>query len=116
MTKKIEDLASSGNIYADAGLPNAEALLAKTKLAIRINDLIKRKKLTQADVALLLDIDKAKVALLSCGMLASFSLETIFGFLLKLGQDITIDVAPKARSKKQGKISVHIFTVKKVLQ
>jgi predicted XRE-type DNA-binding protein len=100
MNKKKDYSVSSGNIFADLGFPDAEERMAKTNLAIQINTLIKRKKLTQKQAAELLDIDQPKISALSTGKLAGFSLERLFRFLTILGQDITINITPKARSKK----------------
>lgn len=100
MNKKKDYSVSSGNIFADLGFPDAEERMAKANLAIQINTLIKRKKLTQKQAAELLDIDQPKISALSTGKLAGFSLERLFRFLTILGQDITINITPKARSKK----------------
>ena len=42
---------SSGNVFADMGLPNAEELLAKADLAIQISRIIEERELTQAEAA-----------------------------------------------------------------
>lgn len=104
---KIEYSVSSGNIFADLGFPDAEERLAKVDLAIQINELIKKKKLTQIQAAELLDIDQPKISALSQGKLAGFSLERLFRFLTILGQDVTIRIS-KARPKKKANVSVSI--------
>lgn len=91
---------STGNIFGDLGFPDAEERMAKINLALQINVLIKRKKLTQKQAAELLDIDQPKISALSTGKLSGFSLERLFRFLTILGQDIIINITPKARSKK----------------
>jgi predicted XRE-type DNA-binding protein len=40
--------ASSGNVFADIGLPNPEEELTKAQLASRMRQAIKRRHLTQA--------------------------------------------------------------------
>lgn len=119
MKKKIEFTESSGNVFADVGLPNPEEWLAKANLAIQINDLIKEKKLNQTKAAQLLGIDQPKISDLNTGKLAGFSLERLFRFLNILGQDITINVTPKKRTKKEANISVafaKITTKRTVIQ
>lgn len=96
MNKKNDFTISSGNIFADLGFPDAEERMAKINLAFQINVLIKRKKLTQKQAAELLDIDQPKISALSTGKLAGFSLERLFRFLTILGQDIIINITPKA--------------------
>lgn len=86
MKKNIEYSISSGNLFADVGLPNAEERHAKMMLAIQINALIKKKKITQAAAARLLEIDQPKISALSTGKLSGFSLERLFKFLNILDQ------------------------------
>jgi predicted XRE-type DNA-binding protein len=107
MSNKKDYTISSGNIFADLGFPDAEERMAKVDLAFQINTLIKRKKLTQKQAAELLDIDQPKVSALSTGKLAGFSLERLFRFLTILGQDIIINITPKARSKKIAQVVVN---------
>ena len=43
MKKKPQYEVSSGNVFADLGLPNAEELLAKSEVAMKIAAIIKKK-------------------------------------------------------------------------
>lgn len=113
MKIKQNYIVGSNNIFADLGLSNPEEHLAKAELARQINELIKKKKLTQSAAATLLDIDQPKISALSRGRLAGFSLERLFRFLNVLGQDITITITPKARSKKQANVTVGAARIKK---
>ncbi len=110
--KKIDYEISSGNVFADLGLPNSEELLAKTELASQINDLIKEKKLTQVAAGKLLGIDQPKVSDLSKGKLSGFSLERLFKFLNLLGQDITIKIS-KTKPRRQANVVVSLPRMKK---
>src|SRR5438445_10858865 len=107
MNKKKDFIISSGNIFADLGFPDAEERMAKVNIALQINVLIKRKKLTQKQAAELLDINQPKLSTLSTGKLSGFSLERLFRFLTVLGQDITINITPKARSTKIAHVVVN---------
>jgi hypothetical protein len=49
--KKPASTKSSGNVFADIGLPDAEVSLLKADLIINIADLIKAKGLTQSQAA-----------------------------------------------------------------
>ena len=51
MNKKKDYTLSTGNIFADLGFADAEERMAKVNLALQINVLIKRKKLTQKQAA-----------------------------------------------------------------
>ena len=52
---------SSGNIFADIGLPIAEELLARSKVIGQIHDIIKRDRLTDAAAAKMVGIPVADV-------------------------------------------------------
>jgi predicted XRE-type DNA-binding protein len=107
MSKKKDYTVSSGNIFADLDFFDAEERMAKVNLALQINIVIKRKKLTQKQAAVLLDIDQPKISALSTGKLAGFSIERLFRFLTILGQEVTINITPKARSKKIAHVVVN---------
>ena len=58
---------SSGNVFADLGLPNSEQELLKAKLTVQIYKLIKEQQLTQTKAAELLGTTQAQVsALMRC--------------------------------------------------
>jgi predicted XRE-type DNA-binding protein len=109
MKKKFE--RSSGNVFADLQLSNPTEVLAKAELARQINQIIKKKKLTQNQAALVLGIDQPKVSALVSGKLSGFSLERLFRFLNELGQDVTIKVSPKSRAHHKGSISINMVGV-----
>lgn len=105
---------SSGNVFADLGLPDAQEMLVKADLAIEINKLIKAKKLNQTQAAKLLGIDQPKISALNSGRLSGFSLERLFRFLNILDKDITIKVSTKKRTKRKANVSVSLpITIKK---
>jgi predicted XRE-type DNA-binding protein len=53
---------SSGNVFADIGLPKPEERLAKADLAIRIAETIRARRLTQTRAARILKIDQPKIS------------------------------------------------------
>ena len=97
---------SSGNVFADLQIKYSEEALAKAELARQIHLVIKRKKLTQKKAAETLGIDQPKISALIRGKLSGFSLDRLFRFLLLLGQDVIINVKPKARSRKNGSLNI----------
>lgn len=96
----IEYTESSGNVFADLGIPNPEEAMAKAEIALKISDIIKKKKLTQAQAAKILKISQPKISLLLRGYLANFSLERLLRFLNDLGQDVYISIKPTSGSKQ----------------
>ena len=97
---------SSGNVFADLGLPNPEERLVKAELASKISSLIDQKQLTQMNAAELLGIDQPKVSALVRGRLSGFSTERLLRFLLALGNDVDIVVKPKLDNSSEAKITV----------
>jgi predicted XRE-type DNA-binding protein len=97
---------SSGNVFADMGLPDAEAELTKAQLASHIRQVIKRQRLTQVAAAALMGIDQPKVSALINGRLANFSSDRLMRLLTALGQDVDITVRIKPRHRTQGRIRV----------
>jgi len=106
MTKDIAVTESTGNVFADLGLPDAEEALAKAEIASRICDIIAQRKLTQNRAAAILRIDQPKVSALMRGRLEGFSSERLFRFLNALGRDVEIVIKPKSPGTKRGKIRV----------
>jgi len=97
---------SSGNVFADLGLPNPEERLAKADLAIRISSAIRGRRLTQARAARILKIDQPKVSRLLRGRLSGFSTERLMHFLTLLGRDVEIVVKTAPRSRRLGRLRV----------
>ena len=97
---------SSGNVFADLELPDAEERLVKASLAIEIERILTQRQLTQRAAAELLGIDQPKVSQLVRGRLAGYSTERLMGFLTTLGRDIDIVVRAAPRSRRQGRVKV----------
>lgn len=101
-----EYVRSSGNVFADLGLPDADDLLAKAELASKIIEEIQRRRLTQTEAAGILGIDQPKISALKLGKLSGFSIERLMRFLLLLGRDIEITVKRKRRSTSVARLRV----------
>ncbi len=92
LTEDIEYTMGTGNVFADLGLPEPEALLAKAGLAHQICTIIEERGLTQTQAAEVLHVTQPKVSLLMRGRLAGFSMERLVRFLLMLDCGIEITV------------------------
>ena len=101
MAKRSQEqiVRSSGNVFADMGLPDAGELDTKARLGATLNLIVKRKGLTQADVATALSINQPKVSALLNYKLEGFSVERLMHFLVALGQDVEIVVKSKPASR-----------------
>jgi predicted XRE-type DNA-binding protein len=87
---------SSGNVFADLGLPYPDLAVAKAELVQRIRELIAQSGLTQAKTAKLLRLDQPKVSALVRGRVEGYSIDRLFRFLNALGQRVEITVRPNA--------------------
>jgi len=95
---------SSGNVFADLGLPHPEQELLKAKLTLQIYRLIKRRGLKQAEAGKILGIQQPHVSALMRNRAGAFSVERLMDFLTALGQDVQIVVRPTR--KQHGEVSV----------
>jgi predicted XRE-type DNA-binding protein len=93
-----DQITSSGNVFEDLKLPQADDLMAKAELATKIIAEIQSRRMTQAQAAAILRIDQPKISALKQGKLSGFSIERLLRFLLLLGRDIEIKVKGKSRS------------------
>ena len=90
----IEVRRSSGNVYADLGLPDAEELKIKTGLVIEIRKAIRSLDLTQQEAAKRMGITQPNVSGMMRGDLSNLSERKLMDCLTRLGYDIEISVRP----------------------
>ncbi len=95
---------STGNVFADLGLPNPEQELLKARLTLQIHGIIQQRGLTQTEAAKVLGVKQPQVSLLMRNRAGSFSVGRLIDFLTALGQDVEITVRPTR--KKHGDLSV----------
>ena len=103
-SKKIRAKESSGNVFADLGLPNPEQELLKARLTLQIFRIVKERGLTQAQAGEILGIKQPHVSALMRNRAGNFSVGRLMEFLNRLGQDVQITVKPTR--KAQGEMSV----------
>jgi len=101
MPKQTQDriVPSSGNVFADMGLPDAEELDTKVRLGAAICRIVERRKLNQTEVAAALGINQPKVSALLHYKLEGFSVERLMRFLTALGHDVEIVIKAKPRTR-----------------
>jgi predicted XRE-type DNA-binding protein len=102
--KKTSIVESSGNVFADLGLPNADQELMKARLTLQIYRIIQERGLTQVEAGKILGIPQPHVSALARNRSGNFSVGRLIEFLTALGQDVKITVTP-AR-KQHGQMSV----------
>jgi predicted XRE-type DNA-binding protein len=99
---------SSGNVFADLLLDDAGELESKARLAHRIAEIIRGRRLTQAQAAKVLGATQPIVSKLVNGQLHGFSIERLVRFLNALDRDVEIVVRRRSRRSGKGKTTVRV--------
>jgi predicted XRE-type DNA-binding protein len=84
--------ASTGNVFADLGLPDAQGHMAKAELAHHLCGLIAGSGLSQAAAAARLGVDQPKVSALMRGRLKDFSTDRLMRFITAMDRDVIIAI------------------------
>ena len=92
----VEVQRSSGNVFADLGLPDAEKLKIKTGLVVEIRKAMRTLGLTQQEAAKRIGIPQPKVSGMMRGDFTNLSERKLMDCLNRLGYDIEIKVRPAA--------------------
>jgi len=94
----IQVEVSSGNVFADLGLPEAGQLKIKSGLVIEITRAVRRLRLTQEQAGRRMGISQAKVSGLMRGDFSNLSEHKLMDCLNRLGYNIEIKLSPAADS------------------
>jgi predicted XRE-type DNA-binding protein len=100
----------TGDVFKDLGFADAQERRLRTELAIRLNDLIKERKLTQTAAAEIFGIAQSHVSELRNFKLRRFSSERLLHFITQLDKDVEIIIRPKARDHAAGSVSILVAT------
>jgi predicted XRE-type DNA-binding protein len=95
----------STNVYADLGRADADEMLVKAQLAVKIADAIRDRHLTQADAAKILGMPQPKVSGMLRGHFRGISEDRMMRCLAALGHDVQIVVKP-AKKGRAGTLTV----------
>ena len=94
MIDGVEVQRSSGNVFADLGLPDADKLKIKSGLVIEIRKAMWQQGLTQQEAAKRMGITQPKVSDMMRGDFSNLSERKLMDCLNRLGYDIEIKVRP----------------------
>ena len=97
---------SSGNVFADLGLPNAEELNTKLRLCVVINKILDQRKLTQTEAARILGVNQPKISALKSYKLEGFSVERLMHFATALEHDVVIEIRPRPAARRPARVMV----------
>ena len=97
---------SSGNVFADLGMADADERQTKVRLAFAINKILEQRRLSQAEAALKLGVNQPKISALSNYRLGGFSVERMMHFLNALGRDVEIVIRNMPSLRRPARIFV----------
>jgi predicted XRE-type DNA-binding protein len=91
--REIEFEGSSGNIFADLGLKDAEKLFTRAQIGFCVFRVLGDKKLKQRDIARFLGIAQPDVSHLVNGHFSRFTTDKLLNLLKRLDQKVIIQVS-----------------------
>ena len=93
---------SSGNVFRDLSFPpdEAEHLLVRSDLLIKVQKLIAARRLKQAEVAKILRVTQPRVSDLLRGRIDLFSTDALIDMLARLGVRVRLVIKPSRRGLK----------------
>ena len=106
MTKKSTVTPSSGNVFADIGLPDAEGELFKAELTYQIAKQVKALALTQSQAGIRLGLSQPDVSRLMKGQRSGFSTDRLLALLTALDLDVDIIVRPTTAGGRAVRVRV----------
>lgn len=101
MSRKIGPKGTD-NVLVDLGFEDAEELSAKATLALKLNELIEKRGLSQVEAATLTGMTQPKVSQVRRYKLQNISLERLMQALVSLDQHVEIVVRPARKTQAQG--------------
>ena len=99
---KLKVTRSSGNVFRDVGFPpeEAEHLLVRSDLMIKVQKLIAARRLKQAEVAKILRVTQPRVSDLLRGRIDLFSTDALIDMLARMGVRVRLVLKPARRGLK----------------
>lgn len=101
MTRKGRPQGSD-NVFADQGVDDVERLSAKAVLAVKLNELIGKRSLSQIAAADIAGMTQAKVSLMRRYKMQGISLERPMQVLVSFEKHVEIVVRPARRANAAG--------------
>lgn len=96
----------SRNVYADLGYLNSEDMLVKAQLVTKIAEIIRQRRLTQAQAARVLRLTQPKISRLLRGEFRGISERRLLRCLTRLGRDVQIVVKQAPQRRASGQLTV----------
>lgn len=106
--KTISYEESSGNIFADLGLEDADELFLRSQIGFYVFQLLRDRNLKQREVAALLGIAQPEVSHLMNGHYSRFTTDKLLDFLKRLDRKVTIHIAPHKEGEPFQEIKIAV--------
>jgi predicted XRE-type DNA-binding protein len=100
--------ASSGNVYADIGTPDAEAHQVKAHVVMLIASVMQRHDLTQTEAARRMGIAQPDLSNILRGKFRGYSLERLLACARALSVDFELTARPQAALRKEGRLQLKV--------
>ena len=97
---------SSGNVYVDTGVENADEMLVKAQLAASIQEILSNRNLTQTQAAEILGLPQPKLSRMLHGHFRGISEAKMMDCITRLGRDVRIVIGSEHRTDHIGRIEV----------
>ncbi len=108
MTEETIFEESSGNVFADLGLEDAEELFTRGKIGIQVIRLLKQRHLKQREISDLLGIPQPEVSHLMNGEFQRFSEGKLLTFLKRLDTEVTLHLRLRHGGNQTGETVVSL--------
>lgn len=94
MNAPLKITKGSDNVFRDLGFPEGEAqnLLLRTDLMIKIEQIVKKSGLIQSEAAKLLGITQPRINDLLKGRIEKFSLDALVNMVARAGMEVKMTV------------------------
>jgi predicted XRE-type DNA-binding protein len=104
----IEFEESSGNVFADLGLDDADELFTRSRLGFHVYQILTDRKLKQRDIAALFGIKQPEVSHLMNGHFSRFTTDKLLSFLRRLERKVTIRITPRQPGEPYQEIGIGV--------
>lgn len=94
MKEDIEFEKSSGNVFADLEVENAEELQARAMIGYHVIKLLEAQNMKQRELAEILGVKQVEISHLLNGHFSRFTTDKLLDFLKRMNQKVTIQISP----------------------
>ncbi|MDR6729757.1 putative XRE-type DNA-binding protein [Delftia lacustris] len=102
MMHRQDSSQGTANVLVDLGFEDAQELSAKTVLAMKLNELMDKRGLSQTEAAGITGMTQPKISQVRRYKLQNISLERLMQALVSLDQQVEIVVRPARRAHAAG--------------